>query len=260
MMRVKVVVVAFSMTALSCSAESSGVVDEGAVGVSRQRIILDYGDGLANYVVKAISRTNFEDNTGLGAHVYTWYGSSSDGICHMCIGVEGDLCYIERDTTYLPATNESCDSIVGMGIATNTSHVYTWYADGYYSEGNSKKLNYYHNRMPFTNQTTFSMSQLIDVDNSDNLLWYYYWRDANNRIWRTVGTSDHSSNGSGNGANLNGVELPLFNVLNYSSFWGISFYGNVGYGKNPPLEIESWYGTGQSGTRNLSTDSTNLNQ
>jgi hypothetical protein len=166
------------------------------------------------------------------------------------------LCDFLR-TPYTAAAGESCDSIVAIGFANDTQDAYAWYADGTYSHGDSTKLDQYsHGVLKFTNQTSFSMNQLVDVDNSDNREWYYYWKDVNGRIWRTVGTSDHSSNGSGNGSNPNGVELAINHVQDANSLWGISFAA-VGSGPRPIL---AWYGSGISGTVDRSSDSTNLNQ
>jgi hypothetical protein len=89
-----------------------------------------------------------------------------------------------------------------MGIArTNSDHVLAWYSDGAYSEGTSANLTQYSGgRKVFTpglkpNGQQFSMSQLIEADQSDNGKWYFYWQDGNT-VFRTT-SSTAKSGGSG---------------------------------------------------------------
>jgi hypothetical protein len=84
------------------------------------------------------------------------------------------------------------------------------------------------------------MSQLIEVDNSDNGRWYYYWQDGST-VYRTTGTS---ANGSA-----------------YSSAVAVTTTGatilGIAFDSSTPARIYTFY-TG--GSLNVSTSSTNLAQ
>ena len=80
------------------------------------------------------------------------------------------------------------DEIVGIGIAQNTAHVYTWWETGKVTEGTSDQLARYATN---TWQGVHNLSNLVDADVSPNGLNYYYWEVNNNifEISRSVGTS-----------------------------------------------------------------------
>jgi hypothetical protein len=103
------------------------------------------------------------------------------------------------------APNNDYRAIAAVGIAKNTNHTYAWYANGTVSEGDWTDVSLYSRsasnpsgQRAFTvpinpaNGLRYSMADLIEVDNSDNGEWYYYWHSGtlpNSQIYRTTGTS-----------------------------------------------------------------------
>jgi hypothetical protein len=161
---------------------------------------------------------------------YQWFDTG-----RVCVGPRADICYIKE--TYI-APNNDFAAIRGIGVAKNTGRVYTWYADGKVSAGTYKNLTAYNSKTLFNVPSkpgggVFTMDELIEVDNSDNGEWYYYWRDAaatDGRIYRTTGTSVTPTAYTG----LTLVRKPYPNAENIV---GIAFGGGS------PAALLVYYGT-----------------
>lgn len=111
---------------------------------------------------------------------YVWL---DNGI--VCRSVQSSHPCADNDSVYKYSAPEQYADIRAVGIALHTSgHVYAWYANRTVSQGTSDNLSAYFGEMPFTpatkpNGTSFTMDELIDVDNPDNSdNWYYYWCDG----------------------------------------------------------------------------------
>jgi hypothetical protein len=172
-----------------------------------------------------------------GANTYQWLQTQS-----VCRGPSSNPC---SGTSSAYGTPDSTSNIMGVGIAKNTSHVYAWFADSTVSEGTSTNLSFYHAKQAFTRPSKvggglFAMSALIEVDNSDNGSWYYYWQDGGT-VYRTVGTSTNASSvSSATAVTTSGTPIV-----------GIAFDSNI------PARIYTFY---SSGSLNVSTSSLNLAQ
>ncbi|HKO51608.1 MAG TPA: hypothetical protein VJV79_28055 [Polyangiaceae bacterium] len=179
---------------------------------------------------------------GHSKRVYMWL---DDG--NYCHGDTGNPCLSRY--SYSSGTKNPWE-ISAIGIARNTNHVYTFYSDSTVSEGTPDNLTFYSNgtapfRRPFVYGslvTRFSMSQLVEADNSDNGQWYYYWGGDDGRLYRTVGTSRDASSA----ASAQVVTAP-----SWRSIVGIAF------GTGHPASVYTFY---NSGRYNVSTTSLNLDQ
>jgi hypothetical protein len=162
----------------------------------------------------------------------------------VCRGTAADPC---GGTSYAYSAPNNCYTCIsGVGIAKNTNHVYAWYSDGTVSQGSSDNLTAHNGKLAFTRPAkpsggTFSMSQLIEVDNSDNGDWYYYWLDGS-IVYRTTGASNNGSSSS---------TAQQVTVTSPSSIVGIAF------GTGSPASVITFF---SNGNRNISTSSLNLVQ
>jgi hypothetical protein len=188
--------------------------------------------------------------------IYAWY---DDGwVCRGNVTIGSlpthDVC---SDAMYVySAPDGNFAAIRGVGIAQNTSQVYAWYSDSTYTRGTSGNLTQYANKFAFSRPNkpgggTFSMSELIEVDNSLNGQWYYYWK-VGGTVYRTTGTSADGDEFS---------QAATVSVSsNHGSIVGIGFNVWFDCGSLPCVQnspIVAWY---SDGFFNQSTSSSNLNQ
>jgi hypothetical protein len=184
---------------------------------------------------------------------YAWFLDAQTGDSWLCKGSStAEFCNLGLSEFFSP---RSPRDIVAMGIAHDTSHVYTWYMpssaylNGSYSQGTSDHLTKYHAQRAFTpaiNPNTgdyFLMSQLIEVDNGDNLHWYYYWKDGST-VFRSRGKSFNAESHDGP------REVKVSSQD--GAIVGILFDDHYN-----PDRIVTYY---ENGWRNVSTDSLNLKQ
>lgn len=179
---------------------------------------------------------------GTSKRVYMWL---DDG--YYCFGDTGNPC-LDRYSYSSGVKNPS--EISAVGIARNTNHVYAFYSDSSVSQGTPDNLTFYSNgtipfKRPFvfgSATTRFSMSQLVEADNSDNGQWYYYWGGSDGRLYRTVGTSNDASSAS---------SAQVVTAPRWGNIVGIAF------GTGHPASVYTFYNNGHY---NVSTTSLNLDQ
>lgn len=99
------------------------------------------GRSPANIVAIAIAKSN--------NYVYAWYddGKVSVGTSTNLGARTGPGKYWSAERTYTHAPGRTPSGIVGMAIQPGTDHVFTWYSDGYATEGTTSNLDAY--RAPF---------------------------------------------------------------------------------------------------------------
>lgn len=236
---------AVSWTACATEAVDDG---EGSVEVAgiEQPVWKTWSPGGSTSTIVGISRTKDPVGAVVGVSAaipgslepYAWY---ADGT--VCRGQSGstDVCSTSRSTYAAPGAPST---IVGVGFAVDTGHVYAWYSDNTYSQGTAKDLSAYHGKLAFTRPlrpdgSVFAMTDLVEVDNSPNGEWYFYWKQGST-LYRTTGPSNNGSGYSGRAQ----VNYPN----NHGDIVGISFFGK---------SIETWYA---DGARNVSSTSVNLSE
>lgn len=162
----------------------------------------------------------------------------------VCRGSDVSPCL---DTYNYSAPGNDFAAIRAVGIAKNTGQTYAWYSDSTVSRGSSDNLTAHNGKLAFTRAANpggglFTMNQLVEVDNSDNGSWYYYWLDAGGVVWRTTGTSGNSQSHS--------------TAVQVTSPFTASIVG-IAFGSTVPAELYTYY---NDGWLNISTSSLNLSQ
>jgi len=140
-------------------------------------------------------------------------------------------------------------AIRGIGRAKNTGHIFAWYSDSTVTEGTASNFTAFSgHKNPFAaglrhnRNALFSMDELVEVDNSDNGLWYYYWRDSSdNTFWRTTGTSVNAGNTAAQ-VTVSG---------SHGQIVGIAF------GPGSPAPVETFYADGTLNISHTSLDIAN---
>jgi hypothetical protein len=241
-----------------CALDTEGEFDSDAAGSSgtEQQAVWRSGWQPTEWASQVVGMTYQTIHSPL--YVYTWY---DDGwVCrgNVQIGsVKGtNLC--NNSMYQYSAPNNDFKAIRGVGMARNTERMYYWYADSTLSRGTSDNATAYSGKLPFARAAkpgggTFSMNELIEVDNSPNGQWYFYWKSASNGIvYRTTGTSDDADSNSGaQQVTVSSTHGYIVGIA-FNEWWYCPSGCTV---HNTP--ILTWY---SDGTVNESTTSLNLAQ
>lgn len=171
--------------------------------------VMDADQGSLSSEAQEVWRSDWVDNTGHSPNNVRGIAHPPRAFVSFIWFSDGQMARGQRtfgpETTPYSCGTKNCADIRGIGIAQNTSHIYSWYQDGTLMEGIPENLSFYRQypagklRMP-TNPMTgalFRMNDMLDVDNSPNGEWYFYWRDpGTQRVFRTTGTSDDATRSS----------------------------------------------------------------
>lgn len=235
-------VVVFGTTLTACSGGTSELeTGDGQLGVTSEALQRTFtpprGLSVSGFVsfkpkiARGPSWNNYEwDCNGNSATTRPTVGRGGNSVANVNPG-SFQLGNLEQYTTSLP-NGFQCSDIAGMGIAPNTSHVYTWFRTGLAAEGTSDDLKRY--RTFNWSGGSHDVRDLIDADVSPNGQVYYYFRRSNGLpgVERAVGTSASA------GLAQSVATLPGTNLFS------VSFL--------PSGSIEAWY---DNGTVVISPDS-----
>lgn len=121
--------------------------------------------------------------------------------------------------------------IAAIAIAQNTSHVFTWWSDGYVSEGTSVNLGYYDGASgPRAFVAPYPLNTLIDADVSPNGQVYYYWYPPCSCQLHGITRVTYGS--STNAGTIAGSDI--VNTDPYTTLVSISFL-------RTPNRVEGWF-------------------
>jgi hypothetical protein len=170
---------------------------------------------------------------------YSWY---SDGVA--CRGKATMLCTEEFE--YSAPLNEF-RYFLGMGMNA-ANHVYTWHDQLYYTIGDPANLTSRKSWGGGFSPAPFNASQMIGVFNINSGVldpvgrWYFYFQEANNVVYRTIGTAGDADHYEGpKQVTISSQHGPIL---------GIDYNRNNG-------RVYTWY---KDGTLNSSTSTLNLAQ